>query len=121
MSWTEAEQRCREMGGHLAVISDAEELDTVTALAEEQGLDFLWVGFYRAEGGDIVWVNGEEGYFVWGSGQPSGTDTDGTSENFGLLWHTDSGWIYNDSRNDPAADYPAVYSGRIGFVCEYDG
>lgn len=120
LSWSEAEQRCRELGGQLAVISDAEELAEITALAEARGIDFLWVGFYRSNG-QLHWINGEEGYYVWGSGEPSVTDTDGTPENYGLLWHTSSGWIYNDSRNDPVADYPNVYSGRIGFVCEYNG
>ena len=33
---------------------------------------------------------------------------------------TDSGWLYNDTRNDLAALYPAVYSGNIGFLIEYD-
>jgi hypothetical protein len=51
------------------------------------------------------------------------TDTDGTPENYGLLWYYGSrtGWIYNDSRNDPVADFPAAYSGRIAYVCEFDG
>ena len=55
-------------------------------------------------------------YYVWGSGEPSVTDSDGTPEDYVLLWHTDSGWIYNDCRNDPAAAYPSVYGGKLAYA-----
>ena len=29
-------------------------------------------------------------------------------------------WGYNDNRNDPAGDYPDFYSGRIGYVIEFE-
>lgn len=92
----------------------------VTALADIQGLEFVWVGLFR-ENGVLQWVDPEaEGWYNWADGEPSVTDADGTAENFVLLWRTDSGWVYNDSRNDPAGLYPAIYSGNMGFVCEYD-
>ena len=120
ISWTDAEQRAREMGGHLAIVDSEAELDAITAQAEQQGLDFVWIGLFRVNG-NLQWVDpSAQGYFRWAEGEPSVRDTDGTAENFVLLWHTDAGWVYNDSRNDPAALYPAIYSGNIGFVCEYD-
>lgn len=120
ISWTDAEQRAREMGGHLAIIRSEADFNRITSLAEAQGLDFVWIGLFRVNGA-LQWVDpAAEGWYNWGPGQPSVTDTDGTAENFVLLWHTDSGWVYNDSRNNPAAAYPSSYSGRIGFVCEYD-
>lgn len=85
------------------MISSAEELAEITALAEEAGAKFVWIGLHR-EAGELKWVTGESvDYYVWGSGEPSVTDSDGTPEDYVLLWHTDSGWIYNDCRNDPAA------------------
>ena len=36
-----------------------------------------------------------------------------------MLWYAD-GWVYNDSRNDPVADYPGAYSGTIGYICEFE-
>lgn len=120
ISWTDAEQRAREMGGHLAIVDSEAELNAITAQAEQQGLDFVWIGLFRVNG-NLQWVDpSAQGYFRWAEGEPSVRDTDGTAENFVLLWHTDAGWVYNDSRNDPAALYPAIYSGNIGFVCEYD-
>ena len=118
-SWTEAEQLCREMGGHLAVIDDEDELEYIASLAEAEGLDFLWIGFYRRDG-NFYWVDNSPGYYAWAPGEPSNFDTDGTVESYGLLMKTESLWLYNDSRNDPAALYPSIYSGQTGFICEYD-
>lgn len=118
-SWEQAEALCEAGGGHLAVISSAEELAEVTALAEEAGADFVWIGLRRVEG-ELKWVTGESiDYYAWGPGEPSVTDSDGTPENYVLLWHTDSGWIYNDCRNDPASAYPSVYGGKLAYAVEY--
>lgn len=124
ISWTDAAEKCREMGGHLVTISDAAELRKVTDLADACGVKLVWIGFYRDLNGNLVWLNNEKiDYYVWGKGQPSVTDTDGTPENYGMLWYygPSTGWIYNDSRNDPVADFPAAYSGKIAYICEYDG
>ena len=119
-SWEQAQALCKAEGGHLAVISSAEELAEITALAEEAGAKFVWIGLHR-EAGELKWVTGESvDYYAWGSGEPSVTDSDGTPEDYVLLWHTDSGWIYNDCRNDPAAAYPSVYGGKLAYACEYD-
>ncbi|NCB50419.1 MAG: hypothetical protein EOM54_00865 [Clostridia bacterium] len=123
VSWTDAAENCRKMGGHLVTIGDQEELDKVTALADAYGIKLVWIGFYREVNGDLVWLNDEDiDYYVWGKNEPSVTDTDGTPENYGLLWKwgTYTGWIYNDSRNDPAAEFPAAYSGKIAYICEYE-
>lgn len=123
VSWTDAAESCRKMGGHLVTIGDEEELDTVTALADAYGVKLVWIGFYRDLSGDLVWLNDEDiDYYAWGKGEPSLTDTDGTPENYGLLWKwgTYTGWIYNDSRNDPVSEFPAVYGGKIAYICEYE-
>ena len=112
VTWEEARDLCEEKGGHLVTISDAEELEKVTGLAETYGVSLVWIGFYRGQDGEIHWLNGEDiDYYIWGDGEPSGHDTDGAAEDYGLLWHTDGGWIYNDSRNDPVSAYPGIYSG----------
>lgn len=119
-TWEEAAALCEEKGGHLVVISDLSELSKVASLADEAGAQFVWIGLHRVDG-ELVWVTGEDiDYFIWGPGEPSVRDTDGTAEDYGLLWKTShSGWIYNDSRNDPVSAYPGIYSGKIAYVCEY--
>ncbi len=121
LSWTEAQARCQEMGGHLAVISDQAEFDKIVALLEDAGLSRAWLGWSRVNG-TPAWVTGEEvSFYAWDQGEPSYEDSyDGAAEDYLMLWNH-NGWVYNDSRNDPVADYPDWYSGTIGFVCEIEG
>ena len=118
VSWTEAAQRCQEMGGRLVTINDEEEFNTIIALAEEQGVPRLWIGCHRVNG-QLVWEDGSTGYEVWAKGEPTYVDiNDQVAEDYVMLWDN-NGWGYNDNRNDPIADYPQWYSGTVGFVCEY--
>ena len=118
VSWSEAAQRCQEMGGRLVSINNEEELDTVIALAEEQGLPRIWIGCHRVNG-QLVWEDGSTGYERWAKGEPTYVDVnDQVAEDYVMLWNN-NGWGYNDNRNDPIADYPQWYSGTVGFVCEY--
>ena len=118
VSWTEAAQRCQEMGGRLVTINDEEEFNTIIALAEEQGVPRLWIGCHRVNG-QLVWEDGSTGYERWAKGEPTYVDiNDQVAEDYVMLWDN-NGWGYNDNRNDPIADYPQWYSGTVGFVCEY--
>ena len=124
-SWEMAAAACEEMGGHLATVSDQAELDEIIAVAEEAGASLVWLGAYRAAGDQWTWVTGEEiEFYPWADGEPSYYDTDGTEENFLLLWNVSfggqSGWRYNDCRDNPAAAYPSRFSGQLAFVCEYE-
>ena len=122
LSWTDAQKKCEELGGHLVTISDADELKKVTDLADAYGVKLIWIGLYREVTGEMCWVTNEKiDYYIWDSGEPSKTDRDGAAENYGLLWKLNGSWIYNDSRNDPVSYYPAGYSGKIAYICEYDG
>ena len=119
-SWTEARDACIEKGGYLAVISTEEEFNRVIEMVQESGLSRVWLGCHRVDG-SLVWEKADEVlYYPWDVGEPSYEDAwDGVDEDYLLLWYH-NGWVYNDSRNDPAADYPEWYVGTIGYVCEYD-
>ncbi len=123
VSWTQARARCQARGGHLAVISDQEELDEIIALAEEKDASRLWIGMHR-EDENAVWETDEEiDFYPWdeAAGEPSFTDSyDGAAEDYVMLWNHNNGWYYNDSRNDPVSAFPQVYGGTMGFVCEYE-
>lgn len=121
-SWEAAEADAEAKGGHLAVIDDAEELQRVTALADEQGVRYVWIGLYRTESGELAWVHStESGYYNWAEGEPSVHDTNGAAENYVLLSNQNGTWYYNDCIADPAASYPRFYSGQIAYVIEYEG
>ncbi len=122
VSWTEARDLCIEKGGYLVVINDAEELQKVIDIAENAGIGRVWIGCHRIND-TLVWENGETIDFYpapWGEGdEPSYVDSyDGAKEDYLMLWNN-NGWAYNDSRNDPVADYPKWYEGTIGYICEF--
>ncbi|MDD6089159.1 MAG: lectin-like protein [Candidatus Limivicinus sp.] len=118
ISWTEAAKKCQDLGGHLVVISDEAEFDEIVALAEANGISRVWIGLHR-ENGHEVWVNGQDGYVRWAKGEPSYVDVnDQVSEDYVMLWDN-RGWAYNDNRDDPCKDYPAFYSGTMGYICEF--
>jgi hypothetical protein len=115
---------CAELGGRLAVARNREEFDALTAAAEEAGVYMLWLGAQRQTDGTWLWGTGETAeFFVWDAGQPSGKDFDGTAEDYLLLWKVKFGsgaWAFNDSRGDPASAAPRYYSGKLGYICEFD-
>lgn len=119
ISWTDAQKKCVELGGHLAVPNDAEEFVTLVELCESKEVDRVWLGGHR-ENGAIVWEDGSTApYEQWAKGEPSYVDSsDGAAEDYVLLWYN-RGWYYNDSRNDPCAEFPQWYSGLMAYICEY--
>ena len=124
LTWEEASQRCQEMGGHLATVTSQSEEDQLIAMAEAQGVEFVWLGGYTSYNGygDVFghWVTGEDfAYSHWGSGEPSRQDLDGTPEWYIMLWKIRGAWSWNDQRNDPLSAVSAM-KGKTGFVCEYE-
>ena len=122
VSWTQAAEICRQMGGYLVTIDDQAEFDRVVEMAASSNTPNIWIGCHR-EDGALVWESGENvSFYRWDeqNGEPSGWDSyDNIPEDYVMLWYH-NGWFYNDNRNDPAGDYPAIYGGAIGFVCEYE-
>ncbi|MCQ2558217.1 MAG: C-type lectin domain-containing protein [Oscillospiraceae bacterium] len=125
VTWVVAAEKCRQAGGYLVVIDSAEEFKKVTDLATAYNVNNVWVGCHRVDD-MLVWEAepGEDGYYyVWDEGEPSYFDGgDRATENYLLLWNrfgrTD--WCYNDSRLDPAGEFPEMYAGNICYVCEFE-
>ena len=121
VSWTEARDRCEAAGGHLVTISNEEELNEIVTLAMINNCSYVWIGCHR-ENDELIWENGEQiDFYAWGKGEPSKFDKgDNVSEDYVMLWKHNGEWVYNDSRNDPLEDYSDMYSGKIGYVVEFD-
>lgn len=117
-SWTEAQEKAAALGGRLAVITSQDQLEDICALAEEAGVSRLWIGCHRVDG-VFTWEGGESvSFYSWAAGEPTGTDSyDGAAEDYVMLWNH-NGWAYNDSRNDPMAEFGDVYGGTMGYVVE---
>ncbi len=121
VSWDEAERRCTELGGHLATIKDAADYEKLCQLLADSNAQYVWIGAYRGDDGQIKWLDGKEhDFYAWAQGEPSMTDSyDGAAEDYIMLVkQADGTWLYNDSRPDPMAQYSRFYSGKIAYICQ---
>ena len=122
VSWTQAVERCKELGGTLAVPRSETELNDIIRLSNNEDLTYVWLGA-SWDTTERKWLtpDGEEIlFFKWSPGEPSLVDSgDDAPENYLLLWRMDEDtWLYNDSRDDPIKEYAWIYGGAIGFVCQ---
>lgn len=121
ISWSDARDKCFDMGGRLLVINDEAEFAEICTLLGEKGVSMLWIGG-RRENDVMLWEDGSENAFTpWAKGEPSYTDSsDGVSEDYVLLWYN-NGWYFNDSRHDPCREFPQWYGGKMAYICEFGG
>jgi len=119
VSWITARDSAVNAGGHLVVVNDEAEYNRVLEMAREKNVSYIWIGCRRVEG-TMSWVESAKvDYWPWHAGEPSLVD--GTvPEDYLMLSNINGTWGYNDNRNDPAGDYPDFYSGRIGYVIEFE-
>lgn len=118
MTWDEARVYCESRGGHLATITSQQQMDTITALLEENNLKTVWLGAnnYTSSGG-YQWVSGEPFEFApWGVGEPN--NQNGQEHYLMMYYQEDQGWIWNDSVSNGAAVFDAQH---CGFVCQWEG
>lgn len=102
ISWSEAKQKCINMGGHLVTITSQEEQSFIENLNYDN--ERLWIGGYK-DSSDWYWVTGEQwNYSNWGSGEPSGGGEDKAA-----VWPQK----WNDMTDDNRWE-------QNGFICEWD-
>ncbi len=118
-NWIDAKAKAEELGGHLVVITSQEELLRVAEAVGGAGIPRAWIGLHRVDG-RLEWETSEYvGFYMWDEGEPSGVDSyDNAPEDFVMLVNNGR-WVYNDCRNDPAAEFPDWYSGAMGYVVEF--
>lgn len=125
ISWTDANVEAMRKGGHLVTIGDQEEMDLMSQMAEDAGLQFAWMGGYTSTRGGSAfghWVTGEPfDYQSWYPGEPSRNDHDGTPEMYLMLWRVKGVWSWNDERNAPYEESSMDYmQGKVGYIIEYE-
>ena len=108
MSFTMAQRRCGEMGGHLVRIESDKEQQFVASLAKRGGFTLYWIdGSDEQKEGEWKFSSGQVMRFTaWGSGQPD--DPTGRENKVHLV--KSRGWRWND----------APPSRKCGFICEWD-
>ncbi|MBO5303245.1 MAG: Ig-like domain-containing protein [Lachnospiraceae bacterium] len=106
-SWTEADEKCKNLGGYLVTPTSKKEDKFVYGLCNEKN---TWIGLNDAKKeGKCVWVTKERtDYNNFGS--DVNNDFDGTEDYFGYY----NGSTWNDYTNEAEGE------GKLGFVCEWD-
>lgn len=121
-TWTEAKAYCESCDAHLATITSEAEYKKICDMLGDTELVYLWMGATSDHDGTWkTWITGESWtYENWYPGEPSGKDTDGTTEDYLCMWRVGDGdWTFNDMRNDLISVLPTT-AGKIGFIMEFE-
>lgn len=143
ITWTEAEQSCKDKGGYLATITSKEEFELLTKqiVDEKKTKISFFIGATRDEnyvkhesgviayhwvhdGSDIDLYDDETKEF-WLADDPSfyGRKADGSrldEQYVDMIYReADQRCYFNDVADDILAQVPS-FSGSVGYICEYD-
>lgn len=124
LSWQEAEDFCRSIGGHLVSIRNDREKDYVLRLTEASQRDNFWIGLYRSDQDQWTWTDGSAYTFsCWDDKQP---DNYQNMERYARFPNKDlyyTNWTAAKGKwNDTCGDGDEVAPlSSFGFVCELTG
>jgi hypothetical protein len=109
VSWSEARKACEDVGGHLVIIEDQKEHDSLMQWVKIPGdPGYLWIGTSdQAREGRWLWVNGTPVVFKkFAPGEP----TNSVGKEHYAVMNFANGGLWNDLPDDI----------RCGFICEWD-
>ena len=112
-SWSAAEAFCKALGGHLAVISSAEENSLIFSLMKEAGYNNAYFGYTDCENeGEWHWIDGYTSSYVnWAPTEPNCSNS---KEDYAMFYSSYSDGTWNDG------DFSAhTNGGDAAFICEF--
>lgn len=132
VSWEEAFIACKQKGGYLVRINSEEEFQYVIGLIESsqsQNIHFYLGGRRDVDSKRYYWVNienmlygeslnpaaGSWASFHWMENEPSFFSAGDNEVYLNLIYYKEA-WVLNDVQSD-ITEY---YSGKTGYICEYD-
>lgn len=112
IGWHEAEIKCEEMGGYLAVITSEEENNFVFNLVSSAGIP-CWLGGTDEEvEGVWEWVTGEPWDYC-----PSKFDNRGGVQHYLVINYSGEAWW--DDQSEKSTSSNGFYCNSGGYVCEW--
>ena len=117
LSWSEAEEYCESIGGHLATITSQKEQDILIELTSSATKKNAWIGAHAVDG-EYCWVTGEKfEYSNWAPGEPNNVfNTQFTTMMYLDKASYDAG-LWNDE-NENGRSWSGYYLSDFGFICE---
>lgn len=132
VTWEQAYDDCKSRGGYLVQINSLEEYQHIIQQINgeaKQDVHFFLGGRRSGSGRDYYWINSQNefegdslnpGKDSWAAGhwmenEPS-YSSDGEAEQYMSLVYYQNAWVFNDVPEDISK----YYSGKIGYICEYD-
>jgi TolB-like protein len=121
LSWTDAVIEAERRGGYLAVITSAQEQNTIANMLATYGGDkkAYWLGGYRDTNNRFVWITNEAmNYTNWAPGEPNSTIGEQDKISMVRLPYRQSVSLgqWDDEANDLRGSGP----GSNGFIIEWD-
>lgn len=120
LSFEEAESRCEQAGGHLAVVTSEEENNLITSLLYGSAVKNCYLlGARQNEYGTFEWITGDPfTYSHWSSGEPNNEE-----EDILMIYGkgTDSGSYvgeWNDTMDYSEIDFYGIED--LGYICEWE-
>lgn len=122
LTWVQANEFCKSLGGHLVTITSETEQRFVENLLRTHDKNFYWLGAYESQN-QWIWVTDEPfSYSYWEIGQP---DDGRGDENYLMLYNKvnvgNNLYTWNDITNAgvfPGEDFWGV--DRSGIICEWE-
>jgi len=119
VTWSEAKEKCEELGGHLVTINSAAENEFLVELSKESIKRNLWIGA-KTDGSQYYWITGESfSYTNWEDNEPNNVD----DYQYTAMMYTYRGRYtegkWNDE-NENGRDWSGYYLTDFGFICEWE-
>lgn len=120
LSWQQAQEACKKMGGYLVVINSMQENQMIVDLCSEMTKSVFWIGAYSDKDGKFKWVNSEEMTFeAWDKNQnekKAGKYAQIYTEHYENNEHIGK-WNSMTSTDGAISFYGTK---NVGYICEFD-